>query len=152
MCHGQKSRFAGDGHPTLNRNPYNRYYKTLLLGWWPSPIIYGNNGSLDPGTDDVWRITCIGGFFVCPYIHQEGIRVNNQLWDLGIFSGWISHRISPTWIFPQIERKDSQMSEPPNPTLHHKLHHFRKENHTLNDTFQVIQAVPFSSPSWKSLI
>ena len=26
MCHGQKSRFVGDGHPTFNaRNPYNGY-------------------------------------------------------------------------------------------------------------------------------
>ncbi len=25
MCHGKKSRFVGDGHPTFNRNPYNGY-------------------------------------------------------------------------------------------------------------------------------
>ena len=25
MCHGQKSRFVGDDHPTLSRNPYNGY-------------------------------------------------------------------------------------------------------------------------------
>ena len=25
MCHGQKSRFVGDGHPTFNRNPFNEY-------------------------------------------------------------------------------------------------------------------------------
>ena len=36
-----KSRYIGDGHPTFNRNPYNGYiYKPLLLGWWPSPIIW----------------------------------------------------------------------------------------------------------------
>ena len=27
MCHDQKSRFIGDGHPTFNRNPYNWYIK-----------------------------------------------------------------------------------------------------------------------------
>ena len=25
MCHGQKSRFFGDDHPTFNKNPYNGY-------------------------------------------------------------------------------------------------------------------------------
>ena len=25
-------------------------YKPLLLGWWVYPLLYGNNGSLDPGT------------------------------------------------------------------------------------------------------
>ena len=27
-------------------------YKPLLLGWWVYPLLYGNNGSLDPGTDE----------------------------------------------------------------------------------------------------
>ena len=27
-------------------------YKPLLLGWWVYPLLYGNNGSLDPGTFD----------------------------------------------------------------------------------------------------
>ena len=27
-------------------------YKPLLLGWWVYPLLYGNNGSLDPGTTD----------------------------------------------------------------------------------------------------
>ncbi len=25
-------------------------YKSLLVGWWVYPLLYGNNGSLDPGT------------------------------------------------------------------------------------------------------
>ena len=25
LCHGQKSRFFGDGHPTFTRNPYDGY-------------------------------------------------------------------------------------------------------------------------------
>ena len=47
MCHGQKSRFFGDGHPTFNRNPYNWYIKPY---YWVDdhPLLYGNNGSLDP--------------------------------------------------------------------------------------------------------
>ena len=28
-------------------------YKPLLLGWWVYPQLYGNNGSLDPGTYEV---------------------------------------------------------------------------------------------------
>ena len=50
MCHGQKSRFLGDGKPpTFNRNPYNWYIKPY---YWVDdhPLLYGNNGSLDPGT------------------------------------------------------------------------------------------------------
>ncbi len=43
-----KSRYIGDGHPTFNMNPYNGVYKPLLLGWWVYPLLYGNNGSLDP--------------------------------------------------------------------------------------------------------
>ena len=44
MCHGQKSRFFGDGHLTFNRNPYNGYIKPLLLGWgwWVYPLLYVN--------------------------------------------------------------------------------------------------------------
>ena len=46
-----KSRYIGDGHPTFNRNPYNRYINPY---YWVDdhPLLYGNNGSLDPGTDD----------------------------------------------------------------------------------------------------
>ena len=49
MCHGQKSRFLGDGHPTFNRNPYNGYINPY---YWVDhhPLLYGNNGNLDPGT------------------------------------------------------------------------------------------------------
>ncbi len=56
MCHGQ-SRYIGDGHHTFNRNPYNRYINPY---YWVDdhPLLYGNNGSLDPGTYDrmIYRI------------------------------------------------------------------------------------------------
>ena len=44
-----KSRYIGDGHPTFNRNPYNAYLNSY---YWVDdhPLLYGNNGSLDPGT------------------------------------------------------------------------------------------------------
>ena len=44
-----KSRYIGDGHPTFNRNPYNGYLNPY---YWVDdhPLLYGNNGSLDPGT------------------------------------------------------------------------------------------------------
>ena len=39
----------GDGHPTLNRNTYNRVYKSLyLLGWWPSLIMTQNSDCQHP--------------------------------------------------------------------------------------------------------
>ncbi len=43
------SRFIGDGHPTFNRNPYNGYINHY---YWVDdhPLLYGNIGSLDPGT------------------------------------------------------------------------------------------------------
>ena len=40
----------GDGKPpTFNRNPYNGYINPY---YWVDdhPLLYGNNGSLDPGT------------------------------------------------------------------------------------------------------
>ena len=44
-----KSRYIGDGHPTFNRNPYDGYINPY---YWVDdhPLLYGNNGSLDPGT------------------------------------------------------------------------------------------------------
>ncbi len=49
VCHGQKSRFFGDGHPTFNRNPSNGYINPY--NWVDDyPLLYGNNGSFDPGT------------------------------------------------------------------------------------------------------
>ncbi len=44
-----KSRYIGDGHPTFKRNPYNGYINPY---YWVDdhPLLYGNNGSLDPGT------------------------------------------------------------------------------------------------------
>ena len=49
MCAMVKSRYIGDGHPTFNRNPYNGYINPY---YWVDdhPLLYGNNGSLDPGT------------------------------------------------------------------------------------------------------
>ena len=49
MCAMVKSRYIGDGHPTFNRNPYNGYINPY---YWVDdhPLLYGNHGSLDPGT------------------------------------------------------------------------------------------------------
>ena len=49
ICAMVKSRYIGDGHPTFNRNPYNGYINPY---YWVDdpPLLYGNNGSLDPGT------------------------------------------------------------------------------------------------------
>ena len=48
MCHGLNSLYWGwSSH--LNRNPYNGYINPY---YWVDdhPLLYGNNGSLDPGT------------------------------------------------------------------------------------------------------
>ena len=49
ICAMVKSRYMGDGHPTFNRNPCNGYINPY---YWVDdhPLLYGNNGSLDPGT------------------------------------------------------------------------------------------------------
>ena len=49
-CAMVKSRYIGDGHPTFNRNPYNGYINPY---YWVDdhPLLYGNSGSLDPGTN-----------------------------------------------------------------------------------------------------
>ena len=49
-CAMVKSRYIGDGHPTFDRNPYNAYINPY---YWVDdhPLLSGNNGSLDPGTD-----------------------------------------------------------------------------------------------------
>ena len=78
MCHGQKSLFIGDGRPpTFNRNPYNGYINPY---YWVDdhPLLYGNNGSLDPGTYDSW----LDGLFTLshPYRTQQ-IQVDLFLED-----------------------------------------------------------------------
>ena len=80
MCHGQKSRFFGDGHPTFNRNPYNGYINPY---YWADdhPLLYGNNGSLDPGSYDIpdllsWRISnCIAGILKYGALHHVKKKV-----------------------------------------------------------------------------
>ena len=51
ICAMVKSRYSGDGHPTFNRNPSNGYINPY---YWVDdhPLLYGNNGSLDPGTSE----------------------------------------------------------------------------------------------------
>ena len=49
MSQGRSTPCIGDGHTTFNRNPYNGYKKPY---YWVDdhPLLYGNNGSLDPST------------------------------------------------------------------------------------------------------
>ena len=50
ICAMVKSRYIGDGtNPTFNRNPYNGYINPYK--WVDDhPLLYGNLGTLDPGT------------------------------------------------------------------------------------------------------
>ena len=58
-----KSRYIGDGHPTFNRNPYNGYINPY---YWVDdhPLLYGNNGSLDPGTYGKCKMYPLGKIFI----------------------------------------------------------------------------------------
>ena len=85
-----KSRYIGDGHPTFNKNPYNGYINPY---YWVDdhPLLYGNNGSLDPGT-----------FFNLFVLHQDEQNMNmvpllgkaipcqQKKMLLSFFGGWIN--------------------------------------------------------------
>ncbi len=50
-----KKQDIGHGHPTFNRNPHNGYINSY---YWVDdhPLLYGNNGSLDPtSTSEVFN-------------------------------------------------------------------------------------------------
>ena len=50
VSQGRSTPCIGDGHPTFNDgNPYNGYINPY---YWVDdhPLLYGNNGSLDPST------------------------------------------------------------------------------------------------------
>ena len=72
-CARVKSRYIGDGHPTFNRNPYNGYLNPY---YWVDdhPLLYGNNGSLDPST------------------HHQTVRKPSQQFMEGTFS---NQKITP---------------------------------------------------------
>ena len=74
-CAMVKSRNIGDGHPTFNRNPYNGYINPY---YWVDdhPLLYGNNGSLDPGTHGPWKKAIPKGNDRIPTIHFQGRTVS----------------------------------------------------------------------------
>ena len=86
MCHAQKSCFFGDGHPTFNRNPYNGYINPY---YWVDdhPLLYGNNGSLDPATYKPY-ITWVFMGKLCPRIPRLN-TINNHGYTVGV------HQIVP---------------------------------------------------------
>ena len=63
-----KSRYIGDGHPTFNRNPYNGHINPYYWGD-DHPLLYGNNGSLDPGTHGNHKFWSNGIIFHQPRFH-----------------------------------------------------------------------------------
>ena len=50
ICAMVKGRYIEDGHPTLIGNPYNGYIINPYYWVDDHPLLYGNNGSLDPST------------------------------------------------------------------------------------------------------
>ena len=73
--------YIGDGHPTFNRNPYNGYINPY---YWVDdhPLLYGNNGSLDPGT----------------YVQMGQFRVS-----LAMFMGFCTHEIDMKLTFTDLQ-------------------------------------------------
>ena len=96
ICAIVKSRYIGDGHPTFNRNPYNGYIKPY---YWVDdhPLLYGNNGSLDPSiyTWIVWPIQNSGH-------HQDYFRIGNPykpLFPLDPKHGWLENPLNFGMVF-----------------------------------------------------
>ena len=89
-----KSHYIGDGHPTFNKNPYNGYYINPYYWVDDHPLLYGNNGSLDPGTYRLIRTTII--IYVLPKDPAMSLESGNspiQSYDLEF--GW-TKTINPT--------------------------------------------------------
>ena len=64
-CAMVKSRYIGDGHPTFNRNPYNNWYIKPYYWVDDHPLLYGNNGSLDPSTHALEQMKAAGREVTC---------------------------------------------------------------------------------------
>ena len=91
-----KSRYIGDGHPTFNRNPYNGYINPY---YWVDdhPLLYGNIGSLDPSTynvftcylitihDSEWTTLCASNLFLKTFQQNlvYKILVKFPAWRMG---------------------------------------------------------------------
>ncbi len=89
-----KSRNIGDGRPpTFNRNPYNGYINPY---YWVDdhPLLYGNNGSLDPGT------------FILPRVWF----INNSIRDTLQLDREISDKSPPTTTGPERLEKGDRIS------------------------------------------
>ena len=86
ICAMVKSRYIGDGHPTFNRNPYNGYINTY---YWVDdhPLLYGNNGSLDPSTYvDMMFIYLHCFFYINVYrLYSMLSHIRHSLYRYGIF-------------------------------------------------------------------
>ena len=78
-----KRRYIGDGHPTFHRNPYNGYINPY---YWVDdhPLLYGNNGSLDPGTHilNLGNDQCI--FLLKIYLYKIQATLPHGMPDLHI--------------------------------------------------------------------
>ena len=90
MCHGQKSCFFGDCHPTFNRNPCNGYINPY---YWVDdhPLLYGNNGSLDPGTYDLVN-------FTIPYTRKKPPDPETVAQDLDIQVPHTETEVNGVWL------------------------------------------------------
>ena len=99
-CAMVKSRYIGDGHPTFSRNPYNGYINPY---YWVDdhPLLYGHNGSLDPGTPGcwIWIISkfnngCLGSFNHFPSKnknHPDETTISKWTFQVTVVGVWATH-------------------------------------------------------------
>ncbi len=80
-CAMVKSRYIGDGHPTFNRNPYN-YNGYINPYYWVDDhsLLYGNNGSLEPGTNGILSVSTGGAAYSTNLWRTEGLKAPNWRW------------------------------------------------------------------------
>ena len=94
------------GYHHLRKHPY----KTLLVGWWVYPLLYGNNGSLD-GTDVVlhscwWQRSKSDEI----YHYLQGFRIHPNggwEWDFWTINKYENSMIPPIfWWNSRAKKKD----------------------------------------------
>ena len=103
-CAMVKSRYIGDGHPTFNRNPYNGYINPY---YWVDdhPLLYGNNGSLDPSTHEPNSINIlIVMFFLARCCLGKSINIpllRMVMWNVYGYFHCMYHWYHMVFIYPQ---------------------------------------------------
>ena len=109
----------GDGRPpTFNRNPYNGYINPYYWVDFSHPLLYGNNGSLDPGT--CFKDPFVFFFFGCSldrfffifyylyYVHETFSLVGNACNFHFVFLLWCQKIDGDFMLFYMAQKKQKK--------------------------------------------